>query len=56
MSKKRVYAALELADGEVRLAVMEVYEGRANVLRRQPGFPERQSRTKPVSWRPYARR
>ena len=33
MSKKRVYAALELADGEVRLAVMEVYEGRANVLR-----------------------
>lgn len=33
MSKKKVYAALELADGEVRLAVMEVFEGRANVLR-----------------------
>lgn len=33
MSKKRVYAALEIADREVRLLVFEVYDGRQNVLR-----------------------
>jgi cell division ATPase FtsA len=33
MSKKRVYAALEIADHEVRLLVFEVFDGRQNVLR-----------------------
>lgn len=33
MSKKKVYASLELADQEVRLVVLEVFEGRYNVLR-----------------------
>ncbi len=32
MSKK-VYAAIELADQEVRLIVMEIFEGRSNILR-----------------------
>ena len=32
MSKK-VYAAIELADQEVRLVVMEIFESRSNVLR-----------------------
>lgn len=33
MSKNRVYAAVEIADQEVRLVVMEIYEARNNVLR-----------------------
>lgn len=33
MSKKRVYAALEIADQEIRLLVFEVFDGRENVLR-----------------------
>lgn len=33
MSKKRVYAALEIADCEIRLLVFEVLDGRMNVLR-----------------------
>lgn len=33
MAKKSVYAALELADREVRLVVSEVFNGRSNVLR-----------------------
>ncbi len=32
MSKK-VYAAIELADQEVRLVVMEIFESRSNILR-----------------------
>ena len=35
MSKKRVYANLELADQEVRLVVLEVFESRYNVLRKE---------------------
>ena len=33
MSKKRVYATLEIADQEVRLVVLEIFEARYNVLR-----------------------
>ena len=33
MSKKKVYASLEIADQEVRLVVLEVFDGRYNVLR-----------------------
>ncbi len=33
MSKKRVYAALQIGDREVRLLVYEVFDGRFNVLR-----------------------
>lgn len=33
MAKKSVYAALELADREVRLVVSEVFNGRSNILR-----------------------
>ena len=33
MSKKQVYASLEIADQEVRLVVLEVFDGRYNVLR-----------------------
>lgn len=33
MSKKRVYAALEIADREVRLLVFEIFDGRENILR-----------------------
>ena len=33
MSKKKVYASLEIADQEVRLVVVEVFDGRYNVLR-----------------------
>lgn len=33
MSKKRVYASIEIADQEVRLVVLEIFEGRYNVLR-----------------------
>lgn len=33
MAKKSVYAALELADREVRLVVSEIFNGRSNVLR-----------------------
>ena len=35
MSKKRVYANLEIADQEVRLVVLEVFESRYNVLRKE---------------------
>ena len=33
MSKKRVYAAIEIADQEIRLIVLEIFEARYNVLR-----------------------
>lgn len=33
MSKKHVYAALEIADREVRLVVLEVFDSRNNILR-----------------------
>lgn len=33
MSKKRVYASVEIADQEVRLVVLEIFESRYNVLR-----------------------
>lgn len=33
MSKKRVYATMEIADQEVRLVVLEIFEARSNVLR-----------------------
>lgn len=33
MAKKSVYAALELADREVRLVVSEIFNGRSNILR-----------------------
>lgn len=33
MSKKQVYAAIEIADQEVRLVVQEIFEARLNVLR-----------------------
>lgn len=33
MSKKRVYASIEIADQEVRLVVLEIFEGRYNILR-----------------------
>lgn len=33
MSKKRVYASIEIADQEVRLVVLEVFESRYNILR-----------------------
>lgn len=33
MSRKKVYASVEIADREVRLAILEVFEGRINVLR-----------------------
>lgn len=33
MSKKRVYASVEIADQEVRLVILEIFEGRYNVLR-----------------------
>ncbi|MCF0259749.1 MAG: hypothetical protein HUJ54_07810 [Erysipelotrichaceae bacterium] len=33
MAKKKVYAALEIADQEVRLVVSEVFDGRSNILR-----------------------
>lgn len=33
MSKKRVYASIEIADQEVRLVVLEIFEARYNVLR-----------------------
>lgn len=33
MAKKKVYAAMELADREVRLVVSEVFDGRNNILR-----------------------
>lgn len=33
MAKKKVYAAIELADREVRLVVLEVFDGRNNILR-----------------------
>ena len=34
MSKKRVYAAIEIADQEIRLIVLEIFEARYNVLRK----------------------
>lgn len=33
MSKKRVYASIEIADQEIRLVVLEIFESRYNVLR-----------------------
>lgn len=33
MSKKKVYASIEIADQEVRLVVLEIFEARYNVLR-----------------------
>lgn len=33
MSKKRVYASIEIADQEIRLVVLEIFEARYNVLR-----------------------
>ncbi len=33
MSKKKVYATLEIADQEIRLLVLEIFDGRYNVLR-----------------------
>ncbi len=33
MSKKNVYASVEIADQEVRLVVLEIFDGRFNVLR-----------------------
>ena len=33
MRKKKVYATLEIADQEIRLIVLEIFEGRNNVLR-----------------------
>ena len=33
MPKKKVYATLEIADQEIRLIVLEVYEARNNILR-----------------------
>lgn len=33
MSKKRVYAATEIADQEIRLIVLVIFEARYNVLR-----------------------
>ncbi|MCF0106679.1 MAG: hypothetical protein HUJ53_07955 [Holdemanella sp.] len=33
MSKKKVYASLEIADQEIRLVVLEIFDGRYNVLR-----------------------
>ena len=33
MAKKNVYAALEIADHEVRLVVAEIFNDRSNVLR-----------------------
>ena len=33
MSKKKVYASLEIADQEIRLLVLEIFDGRYNVLR-----------------------
>ena len=33
MSKKKVYASCQLADQEVRLVILEIFEGRFNVLR-----------------------
>lgn len=33
MAKKKVYAAIEIADQEIRLAVLEVFDARNNILR-----------------------
>lgn len=33
MSKKKVYASCEIADQEIRLVILEIFEGRFNVLR-----------------------
>lgn len=33
MAKKRVFAAIEIGDQEIRLVVMEVFDGRNNILR-----------------------
>ncbi|MCF0245632.1 MAG: hypothetical protein HUJ55_02290 [Ileibacterium sp.] len=33
MAKKKVYAAIEISDQEVRLVVSEVFDGRSNILR-----------------------
>ena len=33
MSRNKVYASCEIADQEVRLVILEIFEGRMNVLR-----------------------